>query len=605
MSQDLITIHGEEQSKVDETLADGGLPLLPGVQSYCAFRASRDAKDLSDGCGWTYHHHVDMAIWRGRLYVGWNSCERDEDIWPARELFSTSENGRDWTPPAEMFPQGLSTCLRVYFFRAPNDRMLVIAGLRGGTDKVNEDTKGALLVREIRADHSWGDVYLLQGAVSSTSESPFGAALNVDDVSAQFSAAPKVPFVSPLTGARIEFFETSTDPGFIDACRALLADTVFLEQQDRGRLLGPRRMKWHDPANWPGGKVPGDNEKWVAGKAYTFYTRPDGAIIGLSKMGWVTVSLDNGKTWQQPAVPPSFVTGKAKVFSHRLSDGTYALVFNPSRRNRFPLAIVTGSDGVNFSNMRLIQGELPIQRYAGADRSVGPQYTRGVSKWADDGSRDDRALWLVYSMSKEDIWVSRVPVPVVPDEQQSSGGGVDGWNLYQPKWSRAEVHGESLLLGNRDPYDYAAATRVLPNGPSVQISFSVIPLQTDGVLTIDLLSKFGSKRPVQIVLRDGHLSARDGECEIFLGEVKANENVRFELNVDVASRHCEIAVHSAGIAIQKKVAFAEPAETIHRITFRTGEFRGVGGKRPVAEGSDKPTEVRVFEVRDFDWSAES
>lgn len=599
MSQDLITIHGEEQSKVDETLADGGLPLLPGVESYCVFRASRDAQDLSDGRGWTYHHHVDMAIWRGRLYVGWNSCERDEDIWPARELFSTSTNGRDWSPPAEMFPQGLSTCLRVYFFRAPNDRMLVIAGLRGGTDKVNEDTKGALLVREIRADHSWGEVYLLQGAVSSTSESPFGAALNVDD----FSAAPKVPFVSPLTGARIEIFETSNDPGFIEACRALLADTVFLEQQDRGRLLGPRRMKWHDPANWPGGKVPGDNEKWVAGKAYTFFTRPDGAIIGLSKMGWVTISLDNGKTWQQPAVPSSFVTGKAKVFSHRLSDGTYALVYNPSRRNRFPLAIVTGSDGVNFANMRLIQGELPIQRYAGADRSIGPQYTRGVSKWADDGSRDDGALWLVYSMSKEDIWVSRVPVPVAPDETRESGGGFTGWNLYQPKWSRAEVHRDSLLLENRDPFDYAAATRVLPTASHIQISFSLHPHQIGGVLMIDLMSMFGAKRPIQIALRNGQMSARDGQSDIALGAVEPNERIQFQLNVDAAAGNCAVEVRSGGIIQRKTLAFAEPADSIHRITFRTDEFRGIGGKKPVAEGTDKPTDVRAFEVRDFKWTS--
>ena len=102
------------------------------------------------------------------------------------------------------------------------------------------------------------------------------------------------------------------DAGFVDACRALLANTIFLEQQDRGRLLGDRRMKWHDAAAWPGGKVPGDNDKWVCGKAFSFFTQPDGTRVGVCKMGWVTTSTDNGKTWSMPVVPPTLVTGKAR-----------------------------------------------------------------------------------------------------------------------------------------------------------------------------------------------------------------------------------------------------------------------------------------------------
>ena len=34
------------------------------------------------------------------------------------------------------------------------------------------------------------------------------------------------------------------------------------------------------------------------------------------------------------------------------------------------------------------------------------------SEWANDGSRKDDALWVVYSSNKEDIWVSRIPVPI-------------------------------------------------------------------------------------------------------------------------------------------------------------------------------------------------
>ncbi|HSV14659.1 MAG TPA: hypothetical protein VLI90_10385, partial [Tepidisphaeraceae bacterium] len=310
---DLIQIHGREQSLLDPNLPDGGLPPVVGVQSFQVFRASRDTEP--DGIGFTYHHHVDMACWRGRLYVAWNSCERDEDVWPSRELFSTSIDGANWSAPAELFPQGISTALRMYFFHAPNGRMLAIAGLRVSTEEVEENKKGSLVVREIRDDHTLGPVYLLQS----------------------FNGSDE----------RVKMFTDAGDDGFIAACTQLLDDRVFLEQQDRGRLLGPRRMRWHEASNWPDGVVPGDSAKWVSGKAFSFYRRPDGAIIGVSKMGWSTISRDNGQTWDRWVVPPTLITGKAKVWSQQTADGRFALVYNPSRRNRFPLIAVSGDDGVN------------------------------------------------------------------------------------------------------------------------------------------------------------------------------------------------------------------------------------------------------------------
>src|SRR5207253_3919511 len=116
---------------------------------------------------------------------------------------------------------------------------------------------------------------------------------------------------------------------------------------------------------------PGDSDKWVCGKAFSFYKRPDGVIVGTCKMGWVTTSSDEGQTWSQPIVPATLVTGKAKIWGQHTRDGRYALVYNPSRRNRFPLVIVTGDDGIHFRDMRLVQGELPTQRYAGLHRSIG------------------------------------------------------------------------------------------------------------------------------------------------------------------------------------------------------------------------------------------
>jgi hypothetical protein len=375
---DTLIIAGDESVRLDPNLPDGGLPALPGVQTFEVFHAN---KSDSTSKGYTYHHHPDMACWRGQLYVAWNSCERDEDVWPSRELYSTSSDGAKWSAPRELFPQGLSTALRMYFFHAPVGKMLAIAGLRTSTENIDEDKKGSLVVREIAADRRLGPVFTLQ----------------------KIGAVPSSP--PPM-------YTDSPDGEFVHACRQLLSDTVYLEQQDRGRLLGDRKMKWHDAANWPGGKLPGDNEKWVAGKAYTFFKRQDGALVGISKMGWTTFSHDDGKTWAQPFVPPTLITGKAKVWAQQAADGRYALVYNPSRDHRYPLAITSSDDGVHFSPLRIVQGQLPVQRYAGEHRSIGPQYPRGISGWSTDHSRDDHCMWIVYSMNKEDIWISRIPLPI-------------------------------------------------------------------------------------------------------------------------------------------------------------------------------------------------
>jgi hypothetical protein len=50
----------------------------------------------------------------------------------------------------------------------------------------------------------------------------------------------------------------------------------------------------------------------------------------------------------------------------------------------------------------------------------GPQYVRGISEWSSDGSWKDDAMWVAYSVNKEDVWVSRIPIPI------GGGGGGGG-----------------------------------------------------------------------------------------------------------------------------------------------------------------------------------
>jgi hypothetical protein len=205
------------------------------------------------------------------------------------------------------------------------------------------------------------------------------------------------------------FFTNAPDKAFIEACNLLLEDHLYLSQQDYGNLLNPEdRMKWFNPESWGGD----DQLRDIAtefGKAMCFFERKDGTIVGLSKRRWVTTSNDGGKTWSQPVRPKSLITAGGKVWGQPISDGRYVLIYNPDLEKRWPLMVLTSIDGITFNNPKAINGELPGQRYEGKFKDIGVSYHRGLSKWNNDGSWKDDAIWLVYSLNKEDILISRVP----------------------------------------------------------------------------------------------------------------------------------------------------------------------------------------------------
>jgi hypothetical protein len=376
---EIIRIVAPELKNLNFDLSTGGLKVASGLETYLVIRSNREHPELAEGLGWTYQHHPDIAVWHGRLFVGWNSCQMDEDTWPSRELISSSVNGKDWTKPTEMFPQGVSTPLRMYFYLSPNRRMLLIAGLRKNQERTKERDKNSLVVREILADHSLGNIFTLKSPDEFTSKYPLP-------------------------------YDKSPDKGFIEACKYLLSDNIYLQQQDYGNMVdAAKRMKWNNPENWSGNdELKKEAENF--GKAMCFFERKDGALVGIGKKRWVTVSVDNGKTWAQPTQPQSLITGMGKVWGQRTSDGRYALIYNPDLTRRWPLVMLTSDDGITFYDPVALHGDLPQRRYEGLYKDAGLSYHRGLSKWNNDGSIKDDALWMVYSLNKEDIRVIRVPL---------------------------------------------------------------------------------------------------------------------------------------------------------------------------------------------------
>jgi hypothetical protein len=525
---DPILIQGPEQSHIDLSLPDGALPPAIGAKNIQIFRASRDKPELTDGKRWTYNHHVDMACWKGRLYVAWSSGEKDEDTWPWREVYSTSTDGLTWSAPAELFPQGVSNPLRMHFFHAPNGRMLAIAGLRRGEVKLTDKNRDTLVVREILADHTLGPYFTL---------------------------------LTPTPSVGSEFFTNSADKGFVEACNQLLVNHPFLEQQDYGALLADRRMKWHE-----------SDDKNMTLKAFSFFHRKGGALVGICKKGWVTVSTNDGDAWSKPVIPQSLVTGTGKVWGQRTSDGRYALLYNPDHKNRFPLVMVTSDDGVTFRDMRVVHGELPIQRYVGLNKNVGPQYVRGISEWSDDGSWKDDAVWVAYSVNKEDIWLSRIPLTK----------SADSWNIYSPKWAPVSLtKTEGVTLEDRDPYDYARLFQVFPAKTKVTVSFDVFASQVgDAPLEIELFGGSTSRCPVRWELTKKDFIVDRLPC-------------RIETDVQTG----KFTLFKSDTPVMKDAPLAEPTAAFTGISFRTGPPRPIIDRAKTSVTGDSPTTLTRYTIQ--------
>jgi hypothetical protein len=115
-------------------------------------------------------------------------------------------------------------------------------------------------------------------------------------------------------------------------------------------------------------------------------------------------------------------------------------------------------------------------------------------------------MWLTYSMNKEDIWISRVPLPIRHDvdkwvndsfDGMKTGGIVTDWNIYSLKWAPVEAvefpsaADKSLKLSDREPYDYARAVRVFPAGKKVKVKFDMLTKQTTAEWRLIFSAKTG------------------------------------------------------------------------------------------------------------------
>ena len=556
-AQDTIRYTGTTMVNVD--YHHGQLSPAMGVHNIQVMRANREQPDKGDGYGWTYNHAPMLAYWNNTFYLEYLNDSVGEHIPPSQTLLVISKDGYQWSKPVLLFPpykvpdgitkpgypgttQNMGAIMhqRMGFYVSKKGRLLALAfyGIcLDGNDSPNDGNGIGRVVREVFPDGRFGPVYFIRYNHNWSQQNTY-----------------------------YPFYTASTDKGFVEACNELMDNQLMIQQ-------------WQEEADRDDPLI----RLRKLNKAFCYYHIPDGRVVGLWKWGMTSISNDDGKTWlYAPVRAPKFVTAGAKIWGQRTSDGRYATVYNPSEF-RWPLAISTSDNGLEYSNLLLVHGEISPFRYGGHWKNYGPQYVRGIEE--GNGIPPDKNLWVTYSMNKEDIWVASIPIPVedrelayVSEEFNSlpAGEELKRWNIYSPLWCPVKIEQMAdstrwLALIDRDKYDFAKAERLFPASKKLKLEFSLVPAQNNrGLLHIELLDAKGA---VAVRLVFDSL----GSCKIKTGydfsnviKYEAGKQYEFRITFDTDTRFYTVNVNGKD---EKTGLFFSPVRALERIVFRTGDPR--------------------------------
>lgn len=567
---------------------DGALPYIIGVENIQVMRANRSHPEETEGFGWTYNHAPNLTYWNGTFYLQYLSNPKDEQQPPGQTFIVTSKDGRNWSKPVIAFPvykapagvtfpkgyYGYIMHQRMGFYTAPDRRLLTVAFYGHSYDPFKKGGIGRV-VREIYKDGRFGPIYFIRYSSHT-------------DWNESNTSYP--------------FYTRSKDKGFVAACKSLLADklkTLQWVDEDRG-LDGFYHLK--------------DSINTV--QALSYFHRKDGAVVALWKKSWTALSFDNGDTWSTPVKASTLIMAGGKNWGQRTKDGRYAMVYNPMETQpyRYPLIAISSDDGILFDKMGVVHGEVPPRRFFGENKDFGPNYTRGITE--GEQTPPDNDMWLTYSVNKEDIWVSRVPLPLrtsfvgkVDDNfnDLNSGAAVPDWNLYCPSWAKVSVanfpsaDNKSLKLTDEDAYDYARAIRVFETSKQTDIAFDFYTeRQNDGKFQVDVTDEHGS-RAVSLSFEKGELLIYTGSDVKPVGTYQMGEWNKVALHIDTDSLGTfRLSLNGRDVATSQ---LHEAVKSVNRISFRTGEYRNLPNRQtpnqqacPPLKNCDEKVQQEVYYI---------
>lgn len=584
----MALIRCTHEKLADIRFHDGALPHVIGACNYQVTRSSANPVYAPEKRGFTYNHAPMLAYWNGYFWYEYLAGPKGEHETPSAVFLCRSKDGIHWEAPVEIFGSceicakpyrgpgkemikgekvGLVAHHRMGFFTSSSNRLLVTTfyGICPNAHiNPNNGYGVGRVVREIYADGSLSDVYFLR----------YNSAGGYDREHADL--------FSP--------YEESKDIGFVEACRELLHDKVVTQQ-------------W-----WEEEQLDREFFTCTGGKALSYYTLPDGRIMGVFKNSLTSISEDHGESWTKPQKSPDIITSTGKVWGQRIPDGRYALVYNPSpdSAHRWPLAITAGDNGQDFNGLAAIVPEIPPCRYEGALKNLGAQYMRGITE-ANHKPEDD-GIWIAYSMNKEDMWIARIPGAVrtewsgeVCDEMKDITEKElrDTWNLFVPAWGGADLEDGKLHIWDYDPYNRTRAERIFEASDCIKLSMRLIlsTVKHDPV-SMQIQSIDGQNLLTVLFLPDGNAAVRIGGNSMRFGVWRSDEEIC--LTIDINCRMCSYEVHmEQGKTISTKKGMVGAAvrqvqravlATKYNLPFQGLEVNGRNGDIGNLPGADCPIE---------------
>lgn len=570
-AQDTVRYTGTQLVNID--YHHGQLRPAIGVHNIQTMRSNRGNAVNS----WTYNHAPMLAYWNNKFYLEYLSNPVGEHVPPGQTWLQSSADGYNWSDPVVIFPpykipdgfvkEGKKDTAkdsyavmhqRIGFYTSKSKRLFALAYygiVLGQKDDPNDGNGIGRVIREIKTEGSFGPIYFLR----------YNHSFNEKNTS-------------------YPFYKSANDKGLIVACEEILNTPLLMmqtvEEADRNDSLIPLKKDF---------------------KAFNYYHLPNGKVVALWKYALTSISKDEGKTWQyNPVRAPGFVNANAKIWGQKTNDGKYATIYNPSEF-RWPLALSVSNDGLNYKKLLLVNGEITSMRYGGTYKSYGPQYVRGIQEM--DGKPPAGNMWVTYSMNKEDMWVSKIPIPVqdkitthVNDvfANMKESQELNNWNIYSPVWCKVGIdkinNTKALCLKDSDPFDYAKAERVFSNSKKVAVDFSVTPQQSDfGLLEIELTDAKGIPCLRLSFDSTGSITTRQGYRNKSVGKYKIGEAVAIKIQLNTTTRFYTISLNGGNAS--NNLCFA-PIESVERIVFRTGVTR----RFPDA---DTPTD-QMYDLPDAD-----
>jgi hypothetical protein len=280
---------------------------------------------------------------------------------------------------------------------------------------------------------------------------------------------------------------------------------------------------------------------------------------------------------------------------------------------------MVSDDGHLFDDLLCLRSDIPPRRFQGIHKRSGSQYYRGIIEGNGDPPGED--VWITYSVNKEDIWISRIHVPIAGTaadhvdqdfEKTKNEADLQLWNLYEPTLAPIQIivdpldqSNHCLQLKDEEPLDYAKAERIFPGRNRIGIHFRFNPLKIalGSAMDVEVQDKFGN-RPMRLRIDKDWLSTDIKSIEAQAPmPLENNRWYTVDLILDCEKQSYTLTLDNR--ITSKIIPFAKRVEELQRIVFRTGPYRNEVPPVVINEATDNPAGLNTEDLAGADQKVKS